>query len=440
MGKKESVLAMSDRERERAYQMRRIETKQALQRQVATELCLSERQVRRLYHRWCERGDKGLISGHRGKISNRRRDEAHSSFVSWYGGLRTTGRYRPSHACDCFEEETGLTISKESARQWLIGAGYWQAKHQKAASVHPPRLRRARRGELVQIDGSLHNWLGQWQWALIEFVDDATSEVLAAAFAPVENTFAYFGVLSSSIRRHGLPRVIYSDRHAALFARPLSDGRIVATVFGRALEKLEIEHIPSSSAQGRGRVERAHGTAQDRVVKEMANRVNTNGLDEAAAMAAANAYLAQWCVHRNHRFAVSPRDNRDAHRACPYDETQLRYILSIWHKRKLSKNATFSYAGKLYAVSAGLGQWRLKHRPTIDICQHSDEAMSVLFNNRLLTIECVGDNERQQQAVGSKELNHEVQQHLIKRKTWKPPMSHPFKAASYQAQIARRQS
>lgn len=436
MEAKQEVLAMNEGERERAHQMRRIKAKQASHKEVAQKLDIGRRQVRRLYRRWRQYGDKGLVSQRRGKASNRRREGVRSSFVSWYGNLNTKGRYRPSQACQCYEEETGVRISKESSRQWLMEAGYWQAKRQKAATPHPPRRRRGCRGELVQIDGSVHNWLGAWRWTLIEFVDDATSEVLAARFVAVENTHAYFEVLAAHIAAHGLPRTMYSDRHAALFSRPLPDGSVLPTAFGLALERLEIGHIPSDSAQGRGRVERAHGTAQDRLVKEMANRVDISGMDEAAAMAAANEYLADWCVRRNRRFAVLPRESGDAHRECSYNTAQLRLILSLWHERRLSKNATFSFGGVLYVVTAGMGEWRRRQRPTVDICQHRDGDITVYCNNRQLTVESIDTEQRQQQAVGGKELNDEVNRRLAK--PWKPPMTHPFKAASYKAQMSKQ--
>ena len=166
------------------------------QRQTAVELDLSVRQVKRLVQRYRKQGEKGLISGHRGKVSGNRipeavRKEALKLVRQWYAD------FGPTLAHEYLAREHGLAFSVETLRQWMIEAGLWQARSWRNARIHPQRERRACYGELVQADGSPHDWFeGRGPiCTLLVFIDDATSKLMALRFAPVEDTRGHLRLL-----------------------------------------------------------------------------------------------------------------------------------------------------------------------------------------------------------------------------------------------------
>ena len=182
--------------------------------EAARRLGLSERQVKRLARRYRERGAAGLVSGRRGRRSNNAFDEAFREAVMDL--VRT--RYRdfgPTFASEKLVEEHGLRLSAETLRGWMIEDGLWRAKARREIREHPSRPRRECLGDLVQIDGSPHDWFeGRGpSCTLIVYVDDATSRLLAAGFFSVETTAAYMRTTRAHFEAHGRPVVYYSDRY-----------------------------------------------------------------------------------------------------------------------------------------------------------------------------------------------------------------------------------
>ena len=169
-------------------------------------------------------------------------------------------------AAEKLGELDGIVVSREWVRRLQIALGLARAKRRRAQRVHPPRERRPRFGELVQIDGSPHDWFeGRGpRCTLIVFVDDATSRLTALRFAPAETTKAYLGALKAHVLTHGLPLAFYSDRHGIfrVNAKEAASGDGL-TEFGRVAERLRIELIQASTPQAKGRVERANQTLQD---------------------------------------------------------------------------------------------------------------------------------------------------------------------------------
>ena len=270
------------------------------QASAAGRLGISVRQVKRLKRRMLDEGTEGLLSRKRGKPSNRRTpadvlEKAMALIGAHYAD------FGPTLACEKLEEVHEIKLSVETVRQAMLRAGLWKTRRGAGARTHAMRERRARRGELIQIDGSPHDWFeGRApRCCLLVFIDDATGELMALRFVDAETTLGYMALLEEHVLAHGLPAAIYSDRHS-IFQVNRGDYKDVShaqTQFARALEQLGIEGIQANSPQAKGRVERANQTLQDRLVKEMR-------LQGICSQEAANAWLPQFIRAFNRRFAV----------------------------------------------------------------------------------------------------------------------------------------
>ena len=301
--------------------------------QAAERLELGERQISRLCRRYETDGPAGLISGKRGKPSNRElpidlRARAMARVRERYAD------FGPTLACEKLWECHGIRLAKETVRRWMRDAGLWIPRRQRPPTIHQPRARRACVGELVQIDGSDHPWFEERAPActLLVYVDDATSRLMTLHFAATESTFSYFEATRAYIERYGKPVAFYSDR-ASVF-RPVYSrtGARGITQFGRAMYELNIDTFCANSSPAKGRVERAHLTLQDRLVKELRLR-------NISTIEAANAYAPAFMAAYNARFAKPPRSTFDAHRPLREDEN-LDTILTWRVQRKVSDSLT----------------------------------------------------------------------------------------------------
>jgi hypothetical protein len=211
--------------------------------------------------------------------------------------------------------------------------------------VHQPRHRRDCIGELIQIDGSQHWWFeGRGpQCTLLVYIDDATSRLMHLQFVETESTFDYFEATRAYLDRYGKPIAFYSDKHAVFRVNKKdAAGGDGMTQFGRALHALNIDIICANSSQAKGRVERANGTLQDRLVKEMRLR----SID---TVAAGNAFLPIFMADYNTRFAKAPFDERDLHRPLVGDD-DLDDAFAWKEDRTVSKNLTLQYDKVLFIL------------------------------------------------------------------------------------------
>ena len=341
----EGFLEMSADERERSHLVRQCVEGRLGQREAAERLGIGVRQFKRLVHSWRQSGDAGLVSRQRGRPSNRCLDDARRAAIA----ALLTGRYAGFGATLASEkllELDGIAVSAETVRQMQISLGEWKPKARRARRVFRLRERRPRFGELIQIDGSPHDWFeGRGpRCTLIVFIDDATGRLTALRFVPAETTRAYLETLRAHVLAHGVPLAFYSDRHGIFRVNAKDatngDGK---TEFGRVSERLGIEPIHARTPQAKGRVERANQTLQDRLVKEMRLR-------NICSMEAANGFLPIFIETHNKRFAVGPRDPASAHRPWGGTAEALDDLLARREERVLSKALTFSSAGTKYCV------------------------------------------------------------------------------------------
>ena len=288
--------------------------------------------------------------------------------------------------------------------------------------VHPMRERRARFGELIQIDGSPHDWFeGRGDYCTLRvFIDAATGRLTQLRFTPAETTLGYLRVLHDHILAHGVPVVLYSDRHSVFHINAKDAGPEAETQFSRAARELGVECIPANSPQAKGRVERANQTLQDRLVKEM-RLAGINDMDSA------NAWLPGYIEDYNRRFTVEPKDPCDAHLSYPGAPEEWVRTLSVQVMRTLSKNLSCQYKNQLLQIEAtgtGLGLQGAK----VTVHEHFDGRKELLWQKRKLTYSVMDKPLRQVPVADSKTVNMRVDKALARRNTeHKPAPNHPWR-------------
>src|SRR5229473_2056760 len=274
----EGQLLMTQADRDRLVTLRKAKKRLITQREAAAELELSVRQVKRLLYALKKRGDQAVVHGLRDRPSNRRIDESVEREAVKILSADVYRGFGPTLAAEYLRKRHQIEASKETVRQWMIRGKLWRGEKEKVKQVHVWRPRRSRCGELVQWDTSEHDWLegrGE-ELRLIAMIDDATSRYLAR-FVASDSTEQNLGMLERYLNKHGRPVACYTDR-AGLFQTAVKSKRgeqregrdrpeMPPTQIGRALKELGIAWIPAYSPQAKGRVERAFGTAQDRLVK-----------------------------------------------------------------------------------------------------------------------------------------------------------------------------
>lgn len=340
---------MSIKEANRLSVMKQIDKKILNLRKASEELGVSLRQAKRIRKRYIAEGEEGLISRHRGKISANRIDpKLKKEIIEILQKVEYAG-FGPTFAKEKLAQRHGYHLSDETLRKWMIEEGLWKAKAQKMRKVYQRRTRRGRFGELLQGDGSRHAWFENRGevCSMVIFVDDATSRLTAGRFVEAETTEAYQIILEEHLNRYGRPLGLYVDKHSIFrTSRENSLAKETETHFGRVLRELDIELICAHSPQAKGRVERANGVLQDRLIKEM-RLLNISTLEEA------NQFLPKFIEEYNRKFGKEPKSLEDAHRGLR-KEDNLERIFARRSERKLSKNLSFQYEGTIYQMQPNL--------------------------------------------------------------------------------------
>jgi hypothetical protein len=344
---REDRVIMSVKELRRVHVIHQTMEKKLTQIKAGALLGLTARHVRRLLQRVRQEGDRGLVHRGRGTPSNRRLPEKVKAMVLRLYAQRY-GDFGPTLAAEKLAERHGITLSDETLRGWLRDAGIDHFTRR----TRPHRAWRARKahvGELLQLDGSHHDWFeGRGpRCVLMAYIDDASSRVLAR-FYEYEGTIPAMDSFQHYVTRYGIPLAVYADRHTTYQspAKPTVEeqlaGREPMSQFGRALSELGVELIPAHSPQAKGRVERLFKTFQDRLIKEM-RLAGVSTLDEA------NRFLEDYLPIYNQRFSVQPAQAADLHRPRPAG-CDLDRILCLKTTRCLRKDFTIAHQGRLYQI------------------------------------------------------------------------------------------
>jgi len=332
------------------------------QAEAAELVSLSERQIRRIVQRLRQEGDKGICHRARGKPSNRKLPKKlKDRIVRLY---RTTyADFGPTLFTEKLEERQGIVISRETARAWLMEEGAWK-KHRRRKQHRAWRERKDRLGEMVQMDGSHHDWFEGRGPACVfmGYIDDATGRVYGR-FYEYEGTIPAMDSFRRYTKKYGLPMAVYLDGHTTYKspAEPTLEDELNGTEplseFGRALDELGVRLIHAHSAPAKGRIERLFNTLQDRLVKEMR-------LEGICSIEEANRFLVSYLPRYNRRFAVPPKKEGNLHRSP--QGLDLNAILCMKTERTLRNDHTIQHERKLYQIEDRIRTKRVMVEDRID--------------------------------------------------------------------------
>lgn len=394
------VLTMSEAELRKLDTLRRVDNGGLSIVDAGRLLNLSPRQVFRLLGRLRSGGAAGLASRRRGRPSNRRLPEALQDTAIALVRERYAD-FGPTLAAEKLAEAHDIHLSRETLRKLMMVAGLWKDRRARRKKVYQPRYRRDCLGELIQIDGCEHWWFEDRgpQASLLVFIDDATSRLMHLRMAPSESAFAYMQATRSYIEAHGKPVAFYSDKHSVFRAHNASaasgDGM---TQFGRALHELNIEIICAHSAPAKGRVERAHQTLQDRLVKEM----RLAGICDNEA---ANAFLPGFMVKHNARFAVEPFNSKDLHRPLAiHDDLDATMVWRV--PRMVTASLSLLYNNVIFILEPSEAS-ESAARKQVMVCEYPDGRIEIRHQGRILPYRIFDKLQRVNQAaiVDSKHLD-----------------------------------
>ncbi len=372
-------------------------------------LSLSSRQIRRIVKRVRIEGDKGIIHKSRGRPSNRRipgkiRDKVIQLYRKHYGD------FGPTLASEKLLERDGIGVNDETLRMWLIEAGDWK-KTRKRRGHRQWRERKHHYGEIVQMDGSHHDWFeGRGPGCvLMGYIDDATGAVFGR-FYGYEGTLPAMDSFKRYIKSHGLPLCVYLDKYKTYksTAKPTIEDELndrePLSDFERALRELGVEVKHANSPQAKGRIERLFGTLQDRLVKEMRLR-GIRTFEEA------NIFLEEYLPIYNRRFSVSPKERGNLHRPLGRG-LDLEAILCKRTERTLRNDFTVAHNSKLYQVEEAIQASKVMVQDRID------GSLRISYKDRTLRF----------REITERPLRDKKPLALTKKtSSYTPPTSHPWR-------------
>ncbi|UXI04590.1 ISNCY family transposase [Photobacterium sp. TY1-4] len=368
---------MNDKEILRLSAIRDVCENRIRRSDAARILSLSIRQVQRLVTRFRQIGAVGIIHQRRGKPSpNKIHDDVRYQCLNIIRECYLD--FGPTLAHEKITERHNISISLETLRQWMIADGLWIPHAKRKPRVYQPRHRRDCLGELVQIDGSHHDWFEgrSDKCCLLVFIDDATGRLMNLRFSETESAFDYMVATREYIEHHGKPTAFYSDRHSVFHVSKRDAQSDRLTQFGRVLNELNIELICANSSQAKGRVERANKTLQDRLVKEM----RLQGID---TIEQANAWLPDFIADFNRRFAKPARFPKDMHRPLRESTDELDNIFAWQELRKLTKSLTFQYDKVVYLIDPTEENQRLVNQ-VVKVLDRPDGTIAIQYGHRNL--------------------------------------------------------
>ena len=423
-------IGMSPKELRRVEVLARVKRRDLKVVDAASLVEVSYRQAKRLWKRYREEGAAGLQHRSAGRRSNRAHDEKFRQQVlrrvrEKYGGA-VGQRFGPTLAAEHLESEDGLKVRAETLRRWMLAEGLWSRERKRRRHLRR-RERKEHFGEMVQMDGSLHAWLEERgpRGCLIDLVDDATSTTWAR-LGEQETIWGVVDALRAWIERYGVPLSVYVDwknlyKRVATVKEQLRGAEPV-TQFGRMCGKLGIEVIAASSPQAKGRVERQHGTHQDRLVKKLRRK-------EIASHEAANVYLeTEYLVEHNRRFARAAAKAEDYHRRAPRG-AELDRIFRLENERTIGNDGVLRYHNRWLQ----LGQSRdgAQAQDKVLVCEGRHGNIVIESRGRALRwqeIPAPRPPIEKQSPLAGKPAS-EPQPPRVQRK-WVPPSNHPWREAA----------
>jgi transposase len=426
---------MSKGELRRVEVLARVRSKQLQVLDASRLMHVSYRQAKRLWKRYREEGAAALKHRSAGRRSNHARDwkfrnKALQLVREKYSGS-VGERFGPTLAAEHLASEDGLKVDAETLRRWMLAEGLWSRERNRRRH----RRRRERKehfGEMVQMDGSFHPWLEERgaEGCLIDMVDDATNTTWAQ-LGEQETIWAVADALRAWMERYGVPLALYVD-WKNLYKRRATPkeqlrGEEPVTQFGRMCGKLGIELIAASSPQAKGRVERVHGTHQDRLVKKLRRK----GI---VSHEAANVYLrSEYLAEHNRRFARAAARKEDYHRRAPR-AAELDRIFRLETERTVSEDWVVRYGNRFFQLGPQRG--KAPARSKVLVCEGRHGSLAIEYRGRPLSW-------REIPAPAKPVLDpaaHNARPRVpisVKRRKWVPPANHPWREAARRAEQER---
>ena len=355
---------MSDKEIQRITQVRAAEI-----------LNLSTRQITRLLHKFSQDGISGLVHASRGQPGHRRHDEVMKSKCLSIISEHLLG-FGPTLAHEKLASMFDLNIPVETVRRWMTANDLWIPRAKRQKRPYQPRYNRDCFGELIQIDGSYHDWFEgrAGKCCLLVYIDDATGKLLHLRFCQAETTFDYMLSTRAYIEQYGKPVAFYSDKHSVFRVNQKSSQNSQITQFGRILNELNIDIIFANSPQAKGRVERANRTLQDRLIKEM-RLGNISSIEEA------NAWLPCFIEQFNQKFGKCARNSKNLHRPLTESQSELDDIFTWQEPRKVTKSLTITYDKCVYILEANEFNQKLVGQ-YISFLEYPDGTVAIMHEGR----------------------------------------------------------
>ncbi len=412
---REDIIGMSIRELNRLKIIQGVIGREVTQVKASEVLGLTERHVRRIVKRVKAEGERGIVHRSRGRCSHRRMSEELKERIASVVRRKYKG-FGPTLASEKLSECEGIEVSKEKLRQIMMQRGLWQRKR-KRREAHPWRERKDHCGEMIQMDGSHHDWLeGRGsKLVLMGYIDDATNRFYGR-FYDYEGVYPAMDSFERYIRLYGFPQSLYSDKHSTYKTtrEPSLDellrGESAVTQFVRASRELEVRVIHAHSPQAKGRIERVFGTLQDRLVKEMRlARISTK--DQA------NQFLEEFLPRHNERFSKVAKKEKDLHRPLPKG-IDLREIFCIKAIRTITNDYIVKWGGRKLRIERPS---RAMRRQKVQVMEHFDGEIQIKFNRRYLHYREVFDPKPVKTTQAKKSVPPK------KKGKYIPPPDHPWK-------------
>lgn len=411
---------MSSKELRRVEVLARVEAGELKLTDASALMEVSYRHAKRLWKRYREEGAAGLKHRAAGKPSNRGKPDKFRRKVLRRVQEKYSGgpgkRFGPTLAAEHLASEDGLQIDAETLRRWMLAEGLW-SRERKRKPYFQRRERRRHFGELLQLDGSFHEWLEERgpRGCLMNMVDDATGTTLAL-FSEQETTWAAVAILRAWMAQYGVPRALYTDWKNVYKRKPTEkevlSGSMPVTQFGRMCARLGITIIAASSPQAKGRVERNHGTHQDRLVKKLRRK-------KIADYATANEFLRnEYLPEHNTRFTCEPADSADYHRRAP-SKRELDRIFRLEQERTISNDWVIRHDSRWYQLERE-SQNYAPVKAKVTVYEAEDGSLAVEYRGRKLHYQEIAGPPRRGAAP--------VKQHVNRAPHGRAPAAdHPWK-------------
>jgi transposase len=389
--------------------------------QAAARYCVSERTVRRKVNLYLWGGLGSLAHRSRGRLAGNRTPKDIEEKILYLYENRYAG-YNFTHFHQKLREVERIDVSYPTVYALLAEEGHRSPKaHRRRRKdvLHPTRKRRSAFGELIQMDASIHSWLGGNNTALHLAIDDATSKIVGGYFEEQETLHGYYMVFAQILRRYGCPEEFYTDRRTVFSSAAQKRSRLekdAGTQFQMAAARLGVLEIHTTSVpQAKGRIERAFQTFQDRLIQEMRS-AKISSLDEA------NEFLPAFIFDHNTRYSLDETKLPNAFSARP-SEKEITMGLAIVHERKI-KQGTISFMGRAYDAYSNKKRIVLENSTQVLVLRTLNDELYMAHGDNVWTLV-----ETQTQSLPTPE-------HL-KDQLFTPPKDHPWKEASYRMMLKR---